>query len=91
MAEESSSAEDTDNVDNVGTSIDLFGHKYSFVWTDSGPTLQYSTDGIVTMTRRKESMIPFVAEEIEAVAADEKEAEGNQASEREYEALVRSA
>ena len=36
--------------------VDLFGHQLRFVWSaEDGPfpTVQYSTDGIVTLTRRK--------------------------------------
>jgi hypothetical protein len=81
---------DEEEGEEATASIDLFGHKYSFVWTDSGPTLQYSTDGIVTMTRRKESVVPFVTAETEE-AAEEKPGTPSQKSESEYESFVRQA
>ena len=83
---------DEDAAGENEASIDLFGHKYTFVWTESGPTLQYTTDGIVTMTRRsRRSMIDtaFAGEEDEAPSAASEQPD--QKSESEYESFVRQA
>jgi hypothetical protein len=86
MADEPSGEEPNDS---NGTSIDLFGHRYSFVWTESGPTLEYTTDGIVTMTRRKESVIPFVADENDLTSTPEEQI--YESLTNDYEVSVRQA